>query len=99
MTLPSCAVPSPPPAPAGGQDNEAAEPDTADIPVIVARPAPDGAEDWSDPPHVRIIPAQPEPDGAENSPDGPDTEPDPPRAWILPAQPEPGSPGEPGAHG
>ena len=91
--------PSPPPAPAGGQANEAAEPDTADIPVIVARPEPDGAEDWPDPPHARIIPAQPEPDGAEDSPDGPDTEPDPPRAWILPAQPEPGSPGEPGAHG
>jgi MinD-like ATPase involved in chromosome partitioning or flagellar assembly len=92
--------PSPLPAHGGGQDNEAPEPDTADIPVIVTRPEPDGGgEDWSDPPHVRIIPAQLGPDGAENSPDGPDTEPDPPRAWILPAQPEPGSPGEPGAHG
>jgi MinD-like ATPase involved in chromosome partitioning or flagellar assembly len=92
--------PSPLPAPAGGQDNEAAEPDTADIPVIVTRPELDGGgEDWSDPPHVRIIPAQPEPDGAEDSPGGPDAELDPPRAWILPAQPEPGSPGEPGTHG
>jgi hypothetical protein len=92
--------PSPPPAPAGGQNNEAAEPDTADIPVIVTRPEPDGGgEDWPDPPHVRITPAQPEPDGAEDSPDGPDAEPDPPRAWILPAQPEPGSPGEPGTRG
>jgi hypothetical protein len=91
--------PSPPPAPAGGQDDEAAEPDTADIPVIVARPEPDGAEGWSDPPHVRIIPAQPEPDGAEDPPDGPDAKSDPPRAWILPAQPEPGSPGEPGTPG
>ncbi len=90
--------PSPPPAPAGGQANEAAEPDTADIPVIVARPEPDGAEDSPDPPHVRITPAQPEPDGAEDPPDGPDAEPDPLHAWILPAQPEPGSPGEPGTH-
>ena len=91
-------LPSPPPGPAGGQDNEAAEPDTADIPVIVARPEPDGAEDSPDPPHVRITPAQPEPDGAEDPPDGPDAEPDPLHAWILPAQPEPGSPGEPGTH-
>ncbi|HXZ77304.1 MAG TPA: hypothetical protein VEH31_41425, partial [Streptosporangiaceae bacterium] len=79
--------PSPPPAPDGGQGNEAAEPDTADIPVIVERPGPDGAEDWPDPPHVRVIPAQAEPGGAEDSPDGPD------------AQPEPGSPGEPGTPG
>ena len=92
--------PSPPPAAADGQNNEAAEPDTADIPVIVTRPEPDGGgEDWPDPPHVRTIPAQPEPEGAEDSPGGPDAEPDPPRAWILPAQPEPGSPGEPSAHG
>ena len=96
--------PSSPPASDGGQDNEAtdpyiAEPDTADIPVIVARPGPDGAEDWPDPPHVRIIPAQPEPDGAEDPPDRPDAEPDLPRAWILPAQPELDSPGEPGTPG
>jgi MinD-like ATPase involved in chromosome partitioning or flagellar assembly len=97
--------PSPPLAPAGERDNEAAEPDTADIPVIVAEPEPDGVEDWPDPPHVRIIPAQPEPDGrpepdgAEDPPDGPGAEPDPPRAWILPAQPEPGSSGEPGTPG
>jgi len=91
---------SPPLAPAGEWHNEADEPDTADIPVIVEQPEPDGAEDLPDPPHVRIIPAQPEPGGVEDPPDGPDAEPDPPRAWILPAQPEPISPGtEPGARG
>ena len=98
--------PSPPPAPAGVPGNEAAEPDTADIPVIVARPELDGAEDWPDgpsaepdPPHVRIIPARPEPHSVEDPPDGPDAELNPPRAWILPAQPEPGSPREPGTPG
>jgi len=91
--------PAPPPAPDGGQDNEAAEPDTADIPVIFEQPGPEGADDWLDPPHVRIIPAQPEPDGAQDPLDGPDAQPDPPRAWILPAQPEPDGPGEPGGPG
>jgi MinD-like ATPase involved in chromosome partitioning or flagellar assembly len=98
--------PSPPPAAAGGPGNEATEPDTADIPVIAARPEPTRAEDppdgpdaEPDPPHVRINPARPEPDRAEDPPDGPDAEPGPPRAWILPTQPEPGSPGEPGTPG
>jgi MinD-like ATPase involved in chromosome partitioning or flagellar assembly len=91
--------PSSPLPPDAGWENEATEPDTADIPVIVERPEPDGAEGWPDPAHTQIIPVRPEPDGAEDLPDGPDAALDPPRAWILPAQPEPASPGEPGPPG
>src|SRR5436190_15268143 len=61
----------PPPDPAAGPDSGAAEPDTADIPVIAAPPEPDGGADWGDTPPVRILPAQPEPDGAEEWADTP----------------------------
>jgi MinD-like ATPase involved in chromosome partitioning or flagellar assembly len=60
--------PSPPLAPADGPGDEGAEPDTADIPVIVARPEPDGVEGSPygpdaepDPLREWILPAQPEP--------------------------------------
>jgi hypothetical protein len=60
--------PSPPPAPAGGPDDEAAEADTADVPVVTAGPQPHGVEDppdgpdaGPDPPRAWILPAQPKP--------------------------------------
>jgi hypothetical protein len=70
--------PSPPLAPAGGPDNETAEPDAADAPVVAARPEPDGVEGSPDgpdagpgPSRAWILPAQPEPGR-------PGTEPGPP---------------------
>jgi MinD-like ATPase involved in chromosome partitioning or flagellar assembly len=60
--------PSPPLAPAEGPDNGTVEPDTADIPVITARPEPDGVAASPDGPDAEpdlprewILPAQPEP--------------------------------------
>jgi hypothetical protein len=59
---------SPPAAPASGPDDEAAEADTADVPVVTAGPQPDGVEDppdspdaGPDPPRTWILPAQPKP--------------------------------------
>jgi hypothetical protein len=60
--------PSPPLAPAGGPDGETAEPDTADIPVIIAAgqepdgagDSPDGPDAEPDPSRAWILPAQPE---------------------------------------
>jgi MinD-like ATPase involved in chromosome partitioning or flagellar assembly len=58
--------PSPPVAPASGPDNEAAGPDSADIPD-----PPDGPDAGPDPPHVWILPAQPRPGSPGTEPGSP----------------------------
>ena len=70
--------PLPPLAPAGGPDNGAAQPDSAHVPVIAARPEPDGAGYPPDgpaaepgPPRAWILPAPPEPGSPGAGPDIP----------------------------
>ena len=69
---------SPPPASADGLDDEAAEADTADVPVIAERPLPDGVDDSPDgpgagpeSPRAWILPAQPKLGGPGTGPGTP----------------------------